>query len=117
MNSGLAAAEILEEPVDDIDETRKVIPYVYSITAYGADYPVDSLVKRIRSGDVVIPRFSWQDEASDITGFQREYVWPRSKSDRFIPGSPGRLPAPGPHRAVRARLTHTVPQAAVFAAL
>ena len=31
------------------------------------------------------------------------------------PGSPGRLPAPGPHRAVRARLTHTVPQAAVFA--
>lgn len=32
MNSGPAAAEIPEgeEAVDDIDETREVIPYVYS---------------------------------------------------------------------------------------
>ena len=27
----------------------------------------------------------------------------------------GRLPTPGPHRSVRARLTHTVPQVAGFA--
>ncbi len=45
-----------EEPVDDLDETLDVTPYVYSITAYGADYPVDSLVKRIDSGDIVVPR-------------------------------------------------------------
>ena len=29
---------------------------------------------------------------------------------RSGPGSPGWLPTPGPHRPVRARLTHTVPQ-------
>ena len=97
MDSGPAAAEILgvEEAVDDIDESREVVPYVYSITAYGADYPVDSLVKRIDSGDIVVPRFSWLDEASEITGFQREYVWPRPKSDRFIESLLLGLPVPG----------------------
>ena len=97
MNSGSAAEEIPkgEEAVDDIDESREVIPYVYSITAYGADYPVDSLVQRLDSGDIVVPRFSWRDEGSEITGFQREYVWPRPKSDRFIESLLLGLPVPG----------------------
>ena len=97
MTSGSTALEIPanEEAVDDIDESREVIPYVYSITAYGADYPVDSLVKRIGTGDIVVPRFSWQDEASEITGFQREYVWSRPKSDRFIESLLLGLPVPG----------------------
>ena len=85
-----------EELVDDLDDTIEVIPYIYSITAYGADYPVDSLVKRIDSGDVVVPRFSWDaDESSEIVGFQREYVWPRTKSDRFIESLLLGLPVPG----------------------
>ncbi len=85
-----------EEPVDDLDETLDVTPYVYSITAYGADYPVDSLVKRIDSGDIVVPRFSWEpDDGSEIVGFQREYVWPRPKSDRFIESLLLGLPVPG----------------------
>ena len=29
--------------VEDLDEALEVIPYTYSITAYGADYPVDSI--------------------------------------------------------------------------
>ena len=85
-----------EEAVDDLDDTLEVTPYVYSITAYGADYPVDSLVKRIDSGDIVVPRFSWDPDAgSDIVGFQREYVWPRPKSDRFIESLLLGLPVPG----------------------
>jgi hypothetical protein len=85
-----------EEPVDDLDEALEVIPYVYSITAYGADYPIDSLVKRIESGDIVVPRFSWeQDQGSEIVGFQREYVWPRTKADRFIESLLLGLPVPG----------------------
>lgn len=98
MSSAPVAEEIIdgEEPVDDLDETLEVTPYVYSITAYGADYPVDSLVKRIDSGDVVVPRFSWvADERSEIVGFQREYVWPRPKSDRFIESLLLGLPVPG----------------------
>src|SRR6185369_18067245 len=73
-----------EELVDYLDEALEVIPYNYTITAYGADYPVDSLVKRMESNDIVVPRFSWEDQSSDIVGFQREYVWPRTKADRFI---------------------------------
>ena len=74
-----------EEPVDDLDEVAEVIPFTYSITAYGADYPVDSVVKRVAAGDIVVPRFGWNvTEPSGTVGFQRDYVWPRPKADRFI---------------------------------
>jgi hypothetical protein len=85
-----------EEPVDDLDEASEVIPFTYSITAYGADYPVDSLVKRIDGEDIIVPRFSWEpDEGSAIVGFQREYVWPRTKADRFVESLLLGLPVPG----------------------
>ncbi len=85
-----------EELVDDLDEASEVIPFTYSITAYGADYPVDSLVKRIQSGDIIVPRFSWEpDERSEIVGFQRDYVWPRTKADRFVESLLLGLPVPG----------------------
>lgn len=85
-----------EEAVDDLDEVLEVIPYTYSITAYGADYPVDTIVKRMQEGDIVVPRFSWDpDDSSQIVGFQREYVWPRPKADRFIESLLLGLPVPG----------------------
>jgi len=91
-----ASASETEEVIDDVDETSEVIPYTYSITAYGADYPVDSLVKRIHSEDIIVPRFTWEsDDESEIVGFQREYVWPRSKADRFIESLLLGLPVPG----------------------
>jgi hypothetical protein len=91
-----AAATIQgEEPIDDLDEALEVIPFTYAITAYGADYPVDSLVKRVVAGDIVVPRFSWEDGGSEIVGFQREYVWPRTKADRFIESLLLGLPVPG----------------------
>src|SRR3989475_9892381 len=75
-----------EVPVDDLDEALEVIPFTYSITAYGADYPVDSIVKRMNAKDIVVPRFDWDNsrEKSEVVGFQREYVWTRPKADRFI---------------------------------
>lgn len=92
----LETATYVEEPVDDLDEAIEVIPYNYAITAYGADYPVDSITKRIKAGDIVVPRFSWDSsQASDIVGFQREYVWPRTKADRFIESLLLGLPVPG----------------------
>jgi hypothetical protein len=42
-----------EEEVDDLDEESEVIPYTYSITAYGADYPVDSIIKRMEAKDII----------------------------------------------------------------
>lgn len=85
-----------EEVVDDLDEASEVIQYTYTITAYGADYPVDSIVKRMEAQDVVVPRFSWEPgDDSQIVGFQREYVWPRPKADRFIESLLLGLPVPG----------------------
>ena len=88
--------EVDEEAVDDLDEAQEVIPFTYSITSYGADYPVDSLVKRIEANDIVVPTFGLQAAAeSKIVGFQREYVWPRTKADRFIESLLLGLPVPG----------------------
>lgn len=85
-----------EELVEDLDEASELIPYTYSITSYGADYPVDSLVSRIEAEDIVVPRFSWEpDENSSVLGFQRDYVWPRPKADRFIESLLLGLPVPG----------------------
>jgi len=85
-----------EEDVDDLDEAEEVIPFTYSITSYGADYPVDSLVKRIESRDIVVPTFGTSSAPdSEIVGFQREYVWPRPKADRFIESLLLGLPVPG----------------------
>lgn len=46
-----------EEMIEDLDEALEVIPYTYTITAYGADYPVDSVVKRIEAADILVPTF------------------------------------------------------------
>src|SRR5712692_6408772 len=86
-----------EVAVDDLDEALEVIPFTYSITAYGADYPVDSIVKRMNAKDIVVPRFDWDNsrEKSEVVGFQREYVWTRPKADRFIESLLLGLPVPG----------------------
>jgi len=74
-----------EEDVEDLDEVNEVIPTAYTITAYGADYPVDGLVKRLGQGDIVVPLFSMQADAGQTTvGFQREFVWTKPQCDRFI---------------------------------
>ena len=85
-----------QEDIDDLDESSEIIPFTYSITSYGVDYPVDSLVKRIDAKDIVVPTFSWEKpEGTEIVGFQRKYVWPRPKADRFIESLLLGLPVPG----------------------
>jgi hypothetical protein len=65
------------------DEEEDVIPFRYSITSYGADYPVESLVKRMRTGDIFIPHF------------QRGYVWNLTDASRFVESLLLGLPVPG----------------------
>jgi hypothetical protein len=85
-----------EEQIQDLDESEEVIETPYSITSYGADYPVDSLVKRIEAGDILVPTFNWKaPEKTEIVGFQRQYVWPKPKADRFIESLLLGLPVPG----------------------
>jgi len=63
-----------------IDEA---VPFQYSITSYGADYPVDSIIKRLKNGDIYVPYF------------QRRFVWPFKKASRFIESLLLGLPVPG----------------------
>lgn len=67
-----------------IDESeREIVPFKYSITSYGADYPVDSLVQRLDKDVVVVP------------AFQRKYVWTVRQACRFIESLLLGLPVPG----------------------
>jgi len=84
-----------DEYVDDLDELSEVLPDTFSITSYGADYPVDGLVKRLNEGDIIVPLFSMIPESGQTTvGFQREFVWKKSQSDRFIESLLLGLPVP-----------------------
>jgi hypothetical protein len=73
---------VVENSVGDevLDET---VPLKYSITSYGADYPVDGLVKRISDGSIMVPEF------------QRGFVWSYNQASRFIESLLLGLPVPG----------------------
>lgn len=95
MNS-LAQAVEADEEVDDLDELNEILPTTYSITSYGADYPVDGLVKRMGQADIVVPLFSLEPEQGQSTvGFQREFVWTKPQADRFVESLLLGLPVPG----------------------
>ncbi|MER9594549.1 DUF262 domain-containing protein [Mesorhizobium sp. M0244] len=64
---------LLEEPSND----------VFSITSYGADYPVDTLISRLKS------------EAFFVPTFQRQFVWSQRHASRFIESLLMGLPVPG----------------------
>jgi len=82
--------------VEDSDDDSTPIPFKFDITSYGADFPVDALVRRINDGDIVIPTFGEFESADKhIVGFQRNFVWSKSKSDRFIESLLIGLPVPG----------------------
>ena len=73
--------EIKEGSNEELEE--ETFPFKYSITSYGADYPVDGLVKRIREGSIFVPPF------------QRGFVWDLKKASRFVESFLLGLPVPG----------------------
>lgn len=67
-----------------IDNTEKEhIEFRYEITSYGADYPVDSLVRRIKNQAILVPPF------------QRRFVWSLEEASKFIESLILGLPVPG----------------------
>ena len=72
----------LEAGVDD-ESAEESTSASFSITSYGADYPVDTLVKRMK------------DEAFFIPRFQRNFVWSQRHASRFIESLLMGLPVPG----------------------
>lgn len=76
----------LEDEVDDasvIEDAEVGYPVRYLISSYGADYPVDGLVKRISREDIYVPEF------------QRGFVWSYAQASRFVESLLLGLPVPG----------------------
>ena len=72
-----------DDPIEpELDEGPVNVPE-YWITSYGIDYDVVGIVRRLKNGDICIPRF------------QRGFVWDKDRSSRFIESLLLRLPVPG----------------------
>lgn len=82
--------------VDDAEAAEDGVDYQFDLTFYGADYPVDSLVKRLQNEDIVVPSFDPGHElATDVEAFQRKFVWTKLQCDRFIESLLLGFPVPG----------------------
>jgi len=75
--------EFADQEIEDPLGEEKAIPFSYSITSYGADYPVDAWIRRLENDDIFIPTF------------QREYVWSINDASRFVESLLLGLPVPG----------------------
>lgn len=78
--------DILDDPINEAlldEEDSDEEDLRYEISSYGADYDVEGLVKRLRTGDAKIP------------DFQRGYVWPLKQASRFVESLLLGLPVPG----------------------
>jgi len=74
------------EDVLDLAETEDEevgVPLRYAISSYGADHPVDGLIKRVLRGDIYVPEF------------QRGFVWNLPQASRFVESLLLGLPVPG----------------------
>lgn len=77
-----SAVEDADVPVEDEAEKEQAEHSRFSITSYGADYPVELLAARVKRGDFYTPPF------------QRDYVWTLPEASRFIESLLLGLPVP-----------------------
>jgi uncharacterized protein DUF262 len=72
-----------EPEIDEVlEEDDENVPFQYAISTSGTDYAVSELVKRLKDGDIIIPKF------------QRGYVWSLKEASRFIESLLFGLPVP-----------------------
>lgn len=65
-----------------IEDIGSMYDLRFNISYYGADYPIDSLVRRLEDGDIYIP------------DFQRQYIWNVKEASLFIESILLGLPVP-----------------------
>ncbi|MCY3833409.1 MAG: DUF262 domain-containing protein [Chloroflexi bacterium] len=73
-----------EEQVIEQDNSEETVGIQeYAVTSYGIDYDVEGYVRRLQSGDIVIPEY------------QRKYIWNQRRASRFVESLLLDLPVPG----------------------
>lgn len=75
--------DLVTDDVVDESENETTMVKNFQIDSYGADYTVDGLVGRVKSGAFFVPPF------------QRSYVWNQKTASRFIESLLLGLPVPG----------------------
>ena len=80
VNQNLNEEEVQDPSLEEDEQAPTDLRY--QISSYGADYPVDGLVKRLIQGDIELPTF------------QREFVWPLPQASQFIESLLLGLPVP-----------------------
>jgi hypothetical protein len=88
------------DPVDHLTEEERddlvaAPPAVAPVSYSGQDFDVEGLVRRLRSGDILVPVFGHHDVRISSAGFQRSFVWNRPQMDRFIESLLLGYPVPG----------------------
>ncbi|GAB5460391.1 DUF262 domain-containing protein [Hoeflea alexandrii] len=79
----MSEMETGQDGVSDDAAVEHFSSKTFTITSYGADYPVDALVKRMKNETYFVPPF------------QRLYVWSQRQASRFIESLLLGLPVPG----------------------
>lgn len=89
-------ADEAEDLAVSVEDEEEIVEYKFDLTFYGADYPVDGLVKRLSRSDIVIPSFDPANEfAFEVEAFQRKFIWTKVQCDRFVESLLLGLPVPG----------------------
>ncbi|MFC4116499.1 DUF262 domain-containing protein [Nonomuraea zeae] len=84
------------DDVLDADEHDLAIPELEPLSYFGTDFDVHGLVRRLNNADIVVPNFDPSiPVGSDLSGFQRKFVWKKTQMDRFIESLLLGFPVPG----------------------
>lgn len=75
--------DVLEQEVEDVEEDESLVGNLFNLSSYGVDYPIESLVNKLKKENFYIP------------DFQRKFVWSKNQASRFIESLLLGLPVPG----------------------
>ncbi|MFI7594582.1 DUF262 domain-containing protein [Micromonospora sp. NPDC049359] len=93
---GLENEQFEPEGVSGGDDQDTPIPDLEPISYFGTDFDVHGLVRRLNNRDIVVPNFDPAVESeSDLSGFQRKFVWKKPQMDRFVESLLLGFPVPG----------------------
>ena len=81
-SGSLSEGSLQFDQLENGRELTEFVPAKYAITSYGADFDVESVYRRLESGDIILP------------SFQRDYVWKYPQACRFIESLLLGLPTP-----------------------
>ena len=82
-SSAIESDDPIQDEGEDASDDETAVPVRYIISSYGADMPVDGLIKRLDREDIFIPEF------------QRSFVWTLVQASRFVESLLLGLPVPG----------------------